>query len=236
MATPCGGERRDGLTERRICMKTRTRMMTLYLLPEEREAVRARAAECGETVSAYLRAEALRPPRRLPVRKRVAGLKRMDEAGSALGHAIRGEEGRTPAEAWPLAMRLHAAIMALHVETAAGLPPAWSGRRGNAGNQRRVSQDRRMEPVQFLATLEEEDAVKRLAACFGMPVSAYVRRRALGKPLRPEGRPAEGMPAVWKCISLLGHAAWTGAAPMAARLYREARRKYLQLEEEADAA
>ncbi|MCR5258824.1 MAG: hypothetical protein K6E40_11785 [Desulfovibrio sp.] len=214
-------------------MRTKTIMVKIYMPAQELETVRARADACGASLSEYLREEALRPPRRLARRFRVAGLPVMDEVGSALGHAVRGEDGRTPAEAPSLAFRLHAAIMALRVEEADGVLPPAAGRGGNAGNQRK--QTEHMKLLAFRASPEEEGVMRRLATAFGLSLSDYVRRRALGRPLQPERQQIEGMPAVRRCINLLGHAAWTGAAPMATRLYRDARHKLLELEMEAQA-
>jgi hypothetical protein len=112
------------------------------------------------------------------------------------------------------------------------LPPA-AGRGGNAGNQRRKPETERMLLLAFRAAPEEDEAMRRLAAEFGLALSDYIRRRALGRPLQPERQQVEGMPAVRKSIALLGHAAWTGAVPMAAKLYRDARHKLLELEMEA---
>ena len=212
-------------------MRTKTIMVKIYMPVPELKAVRAKAEACGASLSEYLREEALRSPRRLSRRMRVAGLPVMDEAGSALGHALRGEDGRTPAEAPALAWRLHSAIMSLRVEeTVDCLPPA-AGRGGNAGNQRKQTEHMRL--LAFRASPEEEGVMRRLATAFGLSLSDYVRRRALGRPLQPRRWPVEGLPAVRRCVALLGHVAWTGAVPMAERLYKAARRRVLELEMEA---
>lgn len=156
----------------------------------------------------------------------------MNEAGATLGHALRGEEGRTPADAWSLAQALHGHIMALKVETTTEPPAARKGKLGNAGNQRSLPPEQHMQPVQFLASPEEEDVMKRLAGAYGLSVSAYIRNRALGRPMQPARQPVEGMSAVRKCLALLGYVAWTGVAPAAEGLYRDAQRKCLTLEGE----
>ncbi|MCR5258203.1 MAG: hypothetical protein K6E40_08610 [Desulfovibrio sp.] len=208
----------------------RTIRLRVYFPPAEIATVRARAEAAGVPMSALLREAALRPPRRIPRRRRIVGLAEMDAAGSDLGHAIRCEDGRTPAEAPSLAERLHAAIMALTVETVLEPAPA-SGRIGNGGIRKPVPPEDRVRPVELMVSPAENGAMRRLAAVYGLALSEFIRRRVLGRPMQAAKPPLEGLPSVRKCAALLGHAASTGAAPRAERLGEEAWQKCLQLEE-----
>ena len=204
----------------------RTERVRVYFPPAELATVRARAAEAGLPMSALLRDAALRPPRRLPVRRRIVGLEEMDAAGSDLGHAIRCEDGRTSAEAPSLAERLHAAIMALTVETVLEPPVApASGRIGNGGVRKPMSPEERMRPVETMLSPAEDEGMRRLAAVYGLALSEYVRKRALGLPMQAARPPLEGLPSVRKCAALLGHAGRTGAVPEGERLGEEALEK-----------
>ncbi len=200
--------------------------LRVYFPPAELEAVRARAVAVGMPMSALLRDAALKSPRRLPIRRRIAGLEAMDAAGSDLGHAMRGEAGRTPAEAPTLARRLHAAIMALTVETLPVAPPALASRRiGNGGVRKPVPPENRVRPVEMMVSPAEDNGMRRLAALYGLALSEYIRRRVLGHPLQPARPSLEGLPAVRRCAAQLGHAARTGAAPEGERLGEEALKK-----------
>ncbi len=213
---------------------SRTVRLRVYFPPTELATVRARAEGAGTSMSALLREVALRPPRRLPARRRIVGLAEMDKAGSALGHAVRGEDGRTQSEAPELAERLHATIMALTVETVLEPPPAPSGRVGNGGVRTPVPPEARVRPVEVMISSAEDERMRRLAAVYGRSLSEYVRKRVLGHPMQSAWPPLEGMPAVRRCAALLGHVARTGIAGAGAeRLFQEARRKLLQLEGDA---
>ncbi len=206
-------------------MRIKSKTLKIYLRREERLAVEARAAAAGLTLSALLRETALRPPRWMPKRRRIVGLAEMDAVGSLLGHALRGEVGRTPAEAPQLARQLHACIMALTVETVTAVPALPSGRLGNGGIRKPLPPEECVWPLEIRVSPEEDDAMRRLAAMHGMSLSEYVRRRVLGQPMQPKRQSLEGLGLVRKCTSLLGHAALMGMAPGADRLCEEALEK-----------
>jgi len=206
-------------------MRTKTQKVRIYLRREERSAVEARAAASGLTLSALLRETALRPPRWVPTRCRIVGLGAMDEAGSTLGHALRNEDGRTPAEAPVLAQQLHACIMALTVEAVTAVPSLPAGRIGNGGTRRPLPPEERVRPLEIRLSVTEDDAMRRLAAVYGMALSEYVRRRVLGQPMQMAKPALEGLGLVRKCTSLLGHAAAMGMAPGADQLCKEALEK-----------
>ena len=214
---------------------SRTVRLRVYFPPTELATVRARADAAGTSMSALLRDVALRPPRRLPVRRRIVGLAEMDTAGSDLGHAVRGEEGRTPSEAPKLARQLHSCIMALTVEMVLDPPSALTSRRiGNGGLRKPLPPEAHARPVEVMLSPAEDDAMRRLATVYGKALSEYIRRRVLGRPMQPARPPLEGLPAVRRCAALLGHVARTGIAGAGAeRLFQEARRKLLQLEGDA---
>ncbi len=216
-------------------MRMRSQEIKAYLPPDELEALRMRAAEQGMAMSALLREAALKPPRNIPARRRIAGIEAMDAAGAMLGHALRSEGGYAPADALQLARSLHAAIMSLTVETAAELPQP-AGRLGG-GQRTQMPPELHAKLIRFRAAPAEEERIRQFAAVFGLPVSEYVRKRIAGSPLRPAPPPLEGLPAARRCAALLRQAAATddlADAAEAKRLYRNALRKLLRLEEDAE--
>ena len=182
----------------------RTAFVRICADEAEAAAIRARAEGYGSTVSELLRRVALMPVR-MPERYRIAGIEEMDAAGSDMGRAIRGEAGRRRAEIPMHARRLRDRIMALRLErTCEPLPQglfSWQGNKGSRDGPKKEF------GFTFRCTPNEEERMLAFAGACRMPLSAFVRMRALGKPPQPAEQPVEGMAAARRCLGLLRHAA-----------------------------
>ncbi len=199
---------------------------------EEAVAIRARATEHGETAAGWLRRMALMAPR-LPERARVVGVDAMDAAGSELGRALRDEDGLGADDVYALFRRLHARVMELRIEWTLEAPPKglyrWRGRHGG-----RDGGEPQTTGFTIRFTETEVARVKEYADACRLPVSTYVKRRALGVPLAPKAHAVEGLAAVDRCTALLWHAAKRSEAGRGAlALQREAENVRRALYEEA---
>ncbi len=215
-------------------MFTRSKTVEILLPPETLEEARRKATTAGRTLSSFLRRLALRPLEERPRRFRIAGVEEMEAVGAELGRAIRGEHGRSRKDLPVLMMRLHVRFMALRLEEteeSMAVPATFWRREPSAADEEDGVLDR-LRRVVFRCTDGESMKMKANAACFGLPLSTYVRRRLQGYPLRPRRLPVEGISAVVRCAALMKHAAgFKEAGPGAGALARAADAKRWELEE-----
>ena len=212
----------------------RARMVLVHADAEEDEAIRARAEQSGCTVSDLFRGTVFAPVR-MPERAVVVGVESMDVVGSALGHAVRGEAGLGLRDVLALARRLRDRIMDLRIErTREPLPDglySWQAVEKRTG----ADEPKRDRALGFRCTDAELHQIRAHADACRLPVSAYARQRALGRPVHPAAMPVEGMPAVRRCLGLMHYAAMQAPAFDAAvmRLRAEAMEHVWHLREEA---
>ncbi len=212
----------------------RGRIVLVHADVEEEGAIRERAEACGMTVSELFRAT-VRIPVRMPARAVVVGVSAMDLAGSALGHAVRRDDGLGLRDVLALARRLHDAIMALCIEwTRAPLPEgiySWQAAEKRTG----ADEPKRNCALGFRCSDAELRLLRANADACRLPVSAFARQRALGRPVHPSAPPVEGMAAVRRVLGLMLHAAMQAPAFDAAimRLRTDALEHVWRLREEA---
>ncbi len=184
----------------------RGRMVLVHADEVEDVAIRERAEACGMTVSELCRAT-VRTPVRMPERAVVVGVPAMDSAGSALGHAVREEDGLGLHDVLALARRLRDAIMELRIDwTRAPLSEgafSWQAVEKRTGND----EAKRDRALGFRCSEVELRQIRAHADACRLPVSAYARQRALGRPVHPATQPVEGMAAVRRALGLMHHAA-----------------------------
>ncbi len=217
-------------------MFTRTRTVEILLTEDALAEARRRAGAELRTLSSFLRRLALRPPEERPRRVRIVGVEAMEVAGAELGRAVRGEHGRSRQDIPACMMLLHAKMKKLRLEAteAPAAVPATFWRREQSADAEEdgVPQDR-LRRIVFRCTVAEVAQMKANAACFGLPLSTYVRRLLQGWPLRPRRMPVEGLSAVVRCAALMGHAAgFREAGPGAGALARAADAVRWMLEKE----
>ena len=212
----------------------RRRIVLVHADVEEEGAILERAVACGMAVSQLFRGTVFAPVR-MPERAVVVGVDAMDEAGSALGHAVRGEAGLGLQDVLRLARRLRDRIMDLRIEwTREPLPKglySWQAVEKRTG----ADEPKRDRALGFRCTDAELHRIRAHADACRLPVSAYARQRALGRPVHPAAQPVEGMAAVRSVLGLMHHAAMQVPAVDAAvmRLRAEAMEYVWRLREEA---
>ncbi len=130
----------------------------------------------------------------------------------------------------------------VHAQAAREAPPpsATSARAGRlkGGRPKSAPPDARRSAVQALLTEAEREAVRRTAADSGLTVSAYARRRLLGRPVAPlvDGRAQRELNRIGVNLNQLVRAANGGTAsgatrPDAERLVAEARAAVAEVRE-----
>ena len=106
-------------------------------------------------------------------------------------------------------------------DRAAPSSPATSARAGRpkGGRPKAAPPDARRSVVQALLTAAEREVVRRSAADSGLTVSAYARRRLLGRPVAPlvDGRAQRELNRIGVNLNQLVRAANGGTAPSATR-------------------
>ena len=209
-----------------MAMYTKTKLVRVLLPPETLEEARQLATKDGRTLSSFFRKLALRAPEARPRWLRIAGIEAMDIAGSALGEAVRCEHGRSRDEIPAIMRHLHERILALRIEESsvpATVPAMLWRRKAMVAEDEAPNEAMRM--VAFRATEDEVAEMRANAACFGLPLSTYIRRRLQRRPLRLRRPPLEGLSSVVRCVALMKYASG----------FREAGADALKLVQEADA-
>ncbi len=203
---------KDRLAEDAAPVQRRDHVVLVHADDAEAATIRERAEAEGVTPSELFRRTAMRPVR-MPERSVVIGVPKMDAAGAALAHAVRGEDGRRIDEAPVLAGRLLDRIRELRIErTREPLPDglfSWQAVEKRTGSDAPV----RAALLPFRCTADELRTIRSSADACRLPVSVYVRKRALGLPLRPAEQPVEGMAAVRKMLGLMHYAAMSMPEP-----------------------
>ena len=220
-------------------MSTRTHSVEILIPPETLEVARAKAVAQGRTLSSFLRRLALLAPKDRPKRLRIVGLEAMDAAGVELGHAVRGECGRSHQDILACIVLLLVRIQALRLEETeapSAVPATFWRREPAVVAEEEDAPKEKFRRVVFRCTEDEKVTMKANATAYGVPLSTYIRRRLQGWPLRPRRLSLDGLSAVVRNVALMRYASsFKEAGPVAKMFLRAADAKRWALEREGRA-